>query len=231
MDVIDFHSHVLPGIDDGSRNLDTTAGMLGMCYNNGVKTMIATPHFYAEHDRIEVFLERRQNAYEQVADLGLEKSPKLRLGAEVAYFKGISKAEKIPLLTIQDTDIMLLEMPFYTWDKSVLSEVRELIEKRHFRLIIAHLERYIKLSGNKPAIAELLELPVIVQVNAGSLLDWKQRGAILKLFKAGKAQLLGSDCHGMNHRPPNLWLGRDVIRQKLGGDILNRIDEFGNGLL
>ncbi|MCM1273707.1 MAG: capsular polysaccharide biosynthesis protein [Clostridium sp.] len=231
MDVIDFHSHVLPGIDDGSRNLDTTATMLGMCHDNGVKTMIATPHFYAEHDRIEAFLERRQKAYEQVLGLGLEKSPVLRLGAEVAYFKGISKAEKIPLLTIEDTDIMLLEMPFYTWDKGVLHEVRELIEKRHLRLIIAHLERYIKLAGNKPMIADLLELPVIVQVNAGSLLDWKQRGALLKLFKTGKAQLLGSDCHGVNHRPPNLWLGREVIRQKLGSDTLNKIDEVGNGLL
>ncbi|MDE6024395.1 MAG: capsular polysaccharide biosynthesis protein [Lachnospiraceae bacterium] len=230
MDVIDFHSHVLPGIDDGSRNLDTTAGMLGMCYDNGVKMMIATPHFYAEHDRIEVFLERRQKAYEQVMSLQLERSPKLRLGAEVAYFKGISKAEKIPLLTIQDTDIMLLEMPFYTWDKSVITEVKELIEKRHLRLIIAHLERYIKLSGNKSAVADLLELPVIIQINAGSLLDWKQRGALLKLFKTGKAQLLGSDCHGMNHRPPNLWLGREVIKKKLGDDVLKKIDEVGNGL-
>lgn len=45
MGVIDFHSHILPGIDDGSRNVETSIGMLWMCKEHGVDTMIATPHF------------------------------------------------------------------------------------------------------------------------------------------------------------------------------------------
>ena len=48
MGVIDFHSHILPGIDDGSRNVETSIGMLRMCKEHGVDTMIATPHFYAD---------------------------------------------------------------------------------------------------------------------------------------------------------------------------------------
>lgn len=52
MGVIDFHSHILPGIDDGSRNVETSIGMLRMCKEHGVDTMIATPHFYADSNTV-----------------------------------------------------------------------------------------------------------------------------------------------------------------------------------
>ena len=61
MEVIDFHSHVLPGIDDGSRNIETSIEMLRLSRNAGVDRMIATPHFYADEDRIEHFLEKREH--------------------------------------------------------------------------------------------------------------------------------------------------------------------------
>ena len=66
MEVIDFHSHVLPGIDDGSRNIETSIEMLRLSRNAGVDRMIATPHFYADEDRIEHFLEKREHAYQRL---------------------------------------------------------------------------------------------------------------------------------------------------------------------
>jgi protein-tyrosine phosphatase len=229
--MIDFHSHILPGIDDGSKNTETSIAMLKTARAQGVQVQIATPHFYAHRDRVEAFLERRARAYEQVMGSYSEEMPRILLGAEVAYFDGISRAEEIRKLTIEESNLLLLEMPFETWTEHVIKEVRTLIYERGFKVIIAHIERYLRFQGNKKMIEELLKLPVIIQINAEPLTDWRQRRAILKMFKAGKAHLLGSDCHGMRHRPPNLSAGRAVIQRKLGIEYLDQIDRFGNDLI
>ena len=231
MSVIDFHSHILPGIDDGSRHVDTSIGMLRMSREHGVDVMIATPHFYADSNRVERFVENRQRAYEQVMTCRAADIPQIMMGAEVAYFTGISRAEKVDALRIQGTDIMLLEMPFVTWSDSVVQEVRDLIEKRHFHIILAHIERFLDIPGNRSYVKQILELPVTVQVNAETLTDFRQRGRVMKMFKKDQAHIIGSDCHGMHHRMPNLWLGRQALEKKLGPDILKRVDDYGETLL
>lgn len=126
---------------------------------------------------------------------------------------------------------MLLEMPFVTWSNSVVQEVRDLIEKRHFHIILAHIERFLQIPGNKPYVRQILELPVTVQVNAATLLDFRQKGKMLKMFKKGQVHIIGSDCHGMHHRVPNLWLGREVLEKKLGHEFLENMDSYGTKLL
>ncbi|MCM1569681.1 MAG: capsular polysaccharide biosynthesis protein [Roseburia sp.] len=231
MSMIDIHSHILPGIDDGSRDVETSLGILNLCAKQGVDLMVATPHFYADTDRVESFLARRREAYEKLDLAKRCPKPDILLGAEVAFFEGMGRAEKIPALTIEGTDVLLLEMPFRTWDDSVLREIEYLLEKRKLRIIIAHLERFLRLPGNDIYIRELLALPVFVQINAESLLDRRQRGSLLKLFKKGQAQLLGSDCHGMHRRPPNLWEGRKVLEHRLGTEYLERMDKLAAELL
>lgn len=230
MSVIDFHSHILPGIDDGSRNVQTSIDMLRMCREHGVDTMIATPHFYADSNRVERFVENRQRAYEKVVAQNAD-IPHIMMGAEVAFFAGISRAEKADALTIEGTDVMLLEMPFVTWSDSVVQEVRDLIEKRHFHIILAHIERFLKIPGNKSYVEQVLELPLTVQVNAEALLDFRQRGRLFRMFRQGSAHILGSDCHGMHHRMPNLWLGRDALEKKLGHDFIDNMDDYGERLI
>lgn len=97
MGVIDFHSHILPGIDDGSRNVETSIGMLWMCKEHGVDTMIATPHFYADSNTVEKFIDSRQKAYDKVMAENMD-IPQIIMGAEVAFFAGISRAEKTDAL-------------------------------------------------------------------------------------------------------------------------------------
>ncbi|MDO5136583.1 MAG: capsular polysaccharide biosynthesis protein [Eubacteriales bacterium] len=229
MTVIDFHSHILPAIDDGSRDLETTEQLLRMSLDKGVGLMVATPHFYATQDRVDDFLKRRKNALEKTLELPQERRPRILAGAEVAFFEGISRTDRLPELTVQGSDILLLEMPFCPWERRTLEELEEL--STEYRVILAHLERYLKIPGNKKLIDQALELPVYVQINAGSLLDWKRRGAILKMFKKGQAHLLGSDTHSLNRRPPNLDEGRMVLEKKLGRSVLDEIDRRGNELL
>lgn len=231
MSIIDFHSHILPGIDDGSKNIETSIEMLKESMSQKVDVMVATPHFYAETDTIEGFIKKRKQAYESIVPVLPAGAPRILLGAEVAFFRGISDAKKINNLVIQNSDILLLEMPFSPWTSSEVEEVIKMVGERKFRIMLAHVERFMKIPHNKPYIKELLRLPVIVQINAESLTDWRQRGKILKLFGSDKDCVLGSDCHGIHHRPPNLSVGRAVLNRKIGQNAVCRMDEFGMNLL
>lgn len=229
--IIDFHTHILPGIDDGSRNIDISVNMLEMSAQQGVGMIVATPHFYASRDRIEHFLEKRERAWESLKE-ELAKFPiQIRKGAEVAFFRGISRAEKLDELTIEGTNLLLLEMPFVPWEASDIQEVESLIRDRGYDILLAHLERYFDLPGNKHRAEELLEFPLSVQINAESLADWRRRGRLVKMFRAGQAHVLGSDCHGIHRRPPNLAQGREVLEKKLGNAFLEQIDSCGCKLL
>ena len=229
--IIDFHSHILPAIDDGSRDVKTSIEMLQMSSAQRIAVMIATPHFYPMHDRMEDFLQRRNEAHERLQSCLTADMPKIILGAEVAFFKGISRAEKLEAMTVENTKLLLLEMPFAPWSDEDIEEVRILAENRGFTVMLAHVERYFSIRENRKKMQELLRLPVIVQINSGSLLDWKKREKIVRMFQDGQAHVLGSDCHGVFRRSPNLLAGREVLKKRLGQDILDDIDQTGYRLL
>lgn len=237
MSVIDFHSHVLPGIDDGSRNSEESLGMLQLSASQGIDVMAATSHFYATEDRISSFLDRRKYSEERLRnrmnnELTEEKSlPRLIVGSEVAFFSGISRAERLEELTYEGTDLLLLEMPFTKWGKSELEEVRYILERRQLRIVLAHLERFLMIPGNKKNIYELMELPVYVQINAGSFERWGQRRQILKMIKKKGMIFLGSDCHGIHHRAPNLKNGREALEKMMGSAFINEMDKKAAELL
>ena len=87
------------------------------------------------------------------------------------------------------------------------------------------------IAENKRRIEELTELPLYVQINAESLLGWRTRRPLVKMFSKGQAHFLGSDCHGVHRREPNLSKGREVLSRKLGEDFLHQMDERGSDLL
>lgn len=234
--VIDFHSHILPAVDDGSKDLSTSIHMIERCMEQGVTDIVATPHFYAMESSVERFLGRREEAYDRLEEKLLEKRspeelPHIYLGAEVAFFRGISRAEHLEDMTIEGTDIFLVEMPFAPWTNSDIEEVEWMLKHTKLKIMLAHLERYLRISENKRGIERLLELPLTVQMNAGSLLDWKQRGKVLRLLKKSDVCVLGSDCHGIHHRPSNLSEGREAVEKKLGHNFLERMDRDGSVLL
>ena len=231
MAIIDMHCHILPGVDDGARDVETSLAMLEASRAQGVQYMVATPHFYATRDRVDTFLDRRREAWETLKSRMGAEYPGIVLGAEVAFFRGISRAERLEALKIEGTDCLLLEMPFRPWSEDDVDEVSEILEKRGYTIILAHIERYLAMRGNADYIGNLLELPVLAQINAESLLDWRQRGKLIKMVRNGQVHLLGSDCHGIHHRPPNLGEGREILRKKTGTEYLDRIDRRSEELL
>lgn len=228
--IIDFHSHILPGIDDGSKSVDMSAQMLAAMARDGVDVVIATPHFYGDRISLKKFLEKRDAAANQLEQAYCNGMPKILLGAEVAYFPGISTADGIESLCIEGTDLMLLEMPFASWSKREIREIRNLLD-RGIKPVIAHLERFYSYQKDRGNIEALLGLPVYVQLNAESFLSFGQRRRAVSLLKENGVCFLGSDCHNLTSRKPNLAQGRGVIEKKLGKDFLCRMDAFSTETL
>ncbi len=232
--MIDFHCHILYGIDDGSKSLEMSLEMIRQEAEQGVTDIVLTPHFYANHVKADAFLEKREKRYqalkEEVKQLYGDKI-KLHLGAEVYYFGGIGKADIVPKLTIDGSDYLLLEMPFCQWTKDMLNDIKLLLEKQKKKLIFAHIERYIEFQKDKSIFEQVINLPVILQMNAGAFLKLMKRGKCIKLMKEDYDFLLGSDAHNLETRVPNLKDGRAVIEKKLGQQRLLLIDELGERIL
>ena len=82
---VDFHSHILPRMDDGSPDVETSLQMLRSLRDQGVERVALTPHYYAHRSSVERFLKKRDDAYQQLLEaIGDEPMPELLLGAEVA---------------------------------------------------------------------------------------------------------------------------------------------------
>lgn len=230
MEVIDFHSHILPSLDDGSKDIDMSLEMLRRSKEHGITTIVATPHFYADSNTINHFLEKRKHALEKIENRLVFSAPAIVAGAEVCFFSGIGHADGIDKLCIGRTKLILLEMPFRAWSEKDLYEIERLLNGG-ITPIIAHLERFYPFQKDKQLIPALLDMPVLIQLNAECLLHWKQRRQAIKLFKSGQAHLLGSDCHNLTDRPQNLLEGRKVLEKKIGQQCLNQIDQLGASLL
>ncbi|MBP1569047.1 MAG: capsular polysaccharide biosynthesis protein [Oscillospiraceae bacterium] len=226
----DFHSHILPGIDDGSSSVEESLKLLEIEAEQGIKRVVATPHFYANHDSPERFLERRENA-KALLEKALENRidmPKIEIGAEVHFFRGISDSEFLPELTITNKRFILIEMPDSDWSESMYSELESIYYQRGITPIIAHMDRYISPFRTRKIPEKFSKMPVLVQANASFFLEGGLTSKLaLKLLKEDKIQLLGSDCHNLTKRPPKLGLAAEVIRKKLGEEYFERIENYG----
>lgn len=229
--IIDIHTHILPQIDDGSDSVETSLAILQRMAQQRVKVVCATSHYYAEENSIASFCARRAHGYEKLRQGGLKKRPIVRLAAEVAFFDGISEARDLDRLCIQDTRTLMLEMPFCDWYDFQIDEVKALVFDLRYQVVLVHPERFCGSKVNRAWLKQLAELPLCLQVNTGSLVGWHTRKLALELLQATATPLLGSDCHNLSTRPPNLEEGRSIVRRKLGLDFLKSIDRNSKRLV
>lgn len=223
---IDLHSHILPQLDDGSDSVEMSLAMLYQMAEQGVDVVCATSHYYAKHSSIPAFCERRAEALERLSAVLTEDLPWVLPAAEVAYFPRMEEQDLTPLC-IQGTRTLMLEMPFADWTGLQLETVEALVLDCRYDVVLVHPERFCFSKSNKHKLEKLAELPIGLQVNAGSLLRWGTRRLALDILQMAHMPLLGSDCHNLTSRPPNLKEGRKVVMQKLGEVFLKKIDRYG----
>lgn len=218
--MIDMHSHCLPGIDDGAKSLSESLKMLTEAKKNKTETAVATPHIrpYGEEDIRKAIL-RRDEAFLAVTDAAEKDSiPSLLKGFEVCLDAEITGLGNFREMCIENTDFMLVEMPFKIWDDFAIERLC-LLTECGVTPIMAHIERYLPFKENIKRI--LLIDNVIYQVNADSFLDFKTYGFIKKLIKSGKTVVAGSDMHGAEVRKSRLHEAYRKIEKK--GEVFRNV--------
>lgn len=219
--MIDFHSHILPGVDDGATDLATSLEMLRISAASGVDTIVATSHYYPSYDHsVEDFLKKRDDAFHILkTEMKMQKEPlpSIIMGAEVHISKGIARLESLNRLCIEDTNYILLEMPYEKWTDEIFEEIYQ-ITLNGLRPILAHIDRYI---SQEKKFEELFSLNVLFQMNASAFLDKSLRKKAISLFANDALHVIGSDMHNLTTRPPNLAQAYNIIQEKFGWEYVD----------
>ena len=221
--ITDFHSHCLPNMDDGAANVSMSLAMLRSVAQQGVKTVVATPHFYIGQHDVATFLQDRKAAYEQLRPHLTKDMPHMLLGAEVLIREGISRFDLRPLC-LEGTDILLVEMPFVAPPCWALEELSRLVDQQGLTLMYAHLDRYLPWYSHSD-FEMLMDLPdSIMQVNADSIADKKYFGSLCRHLPNTRRMVMGSDMHNMDHRCPRVGQAVKVLsKNRTGREWLERM--------
>ena len=214
--MVDFHTHILPNMDDGSESPEMSLKMLTRLSEQGVDTVCLTSHFYAYENDPDTFLKRRRSSARKliVAAGGLDALPvEVRLGAEVLYYTGMSRdPDQVRKLCLQDTDRLLLEMPFHPWSQNMIDEVLALQGMTGINIMMAHIDRYF---GYVPAevFDTLRNRDIMLTMNVSALTERKTRRKALRLIREWQIGALTSDCHNLTNRPPEIEKAFEILEK------------------
>lgn len=228
--IIDFHTHILPGIDDGAKNIEESIALLDMLAENGTEIVVATPHFYSEENSISNFIKNRNDAYEKLKPHLKPNHPKILLGAEVLYNPLLVGKELLYELKIQGTDFVLLEMPYSELDDDIIDNVANIANAMDLKLIIAHIERYLHFTSFR-SLLKLMDLDVLGQINAKSLTRFSSKHACFKLIKRGCVHAIGTDIHRVSRPVPFVKEAIEIIDKKFGDGFTESIMEKEKAIL
>ncbi len=203
--ILDFHSHILPGIDDGSRNWDMTMEMLQLSWDAGVRAMVATPHFlpWGHRLRKEKVLALTAEAQERAQrDLGIDM--KIYPGEELYYHSGLLQdLEEGRALTLAGSRYVLVEFSEQASFREIHTAAAS-FRRSPWTLIIAHVERFESLYREQD-LQEILDMGALLQSNAEEMergfLDRRKRW-LKKRYDARQITFVGSDTHDPVKRPP-----------------------------
>ncbi len=220
--MVDMHAHILPNVDDGSSSVDETVMLLRLLMQQGVDTVVATPHFYPQRDNPKAFLKRREEAFAKLLPMD-ETLPRILLGAEIGYFEGMSRSEELRQLQIGQTGLFLIEMPFENWTDRMVKELCQIKSRMGMQPVIAHINRYRHRGQLGKYSQLLLQEGVLFQCNADAFETLGSRNWTIKAFRKGMIHFFGSDCHNCTTRPPMLDIARQKVLEKAGNAPLEQI--------
>lgn len=231
--MIDFHTHILPAIDDGSRSVEESLAIFKQQHQEGVQALVATPHFYPD-DQLDAFLQRRDLAAEQFEQAlqaeGLLDQVKLKKGAEVLLSVDTWKIENLEALCITGTKYILLEMPYSKWSDWVYTSVQNIIDNHKLIPVIAHVERYDTVMEDPNQLLRFIEMGALLQMNTYSLQKKSSKYKLAhKLLKHHMIHILGSDVHRAKGLMP-IKEGYRLIEMQHGEQMVANMLQIGESL-
>ncbi|NMM39529.1 tyrosine-protein phosphatase [Pseudoalteromonas arctica] len=220
--MIDIHTHILPGIDDGAKDLAESLALLKLAENDGITQMVATPHIHVGrfNNLISHIYDDLANLQQHAKNEGIKV--KLAAAAEVRLdveLMAMVMANKLPFIgKIADKNVLLLELPHshmpQGYDKFI-----QWLAKKNIRAIIPHPERNRDIQSNLFYIQHLKKLGCDFQLTASSIEgEWGEsaQAISLQMLKDGLVSYVASDAHSVKRRPPILSKAKNTVTQLIG---------------
>lgn len=230
--MIDFHSHIIPGIDDGAENVEMSLAMLNRSMNDGVTEVVSTSHCYPRYTKsIEHFIKRRTEGFEEISEAVRNSGmdiPKIHLASEVNLITDISEFENLDTLCLPNGRYIMIEMPYGAWKEWMIDSIYKMTVKG-FRPIMAHIDRFVDCDAG--LLNSLFELDVIYQVNAEVFLKNAYNKVADELLGGGRAHLLGSDMHNTTVRPTTIKNACEKIEKRYGRECVDYFNENAKAVL
>lgn len=208
----DLHTHILPGMDDGAKDIPSALALLEKEYLQGARDVALTSHFHCEGESVDDFLLRRERSFAELSP-SVPEGMRLKLGCEVFFSPRLVTLDA-ERLCLEGTNVLLLELPVLQKPPFV-KEVLTGLRRRGIVPLLAHVERYLYVQKEPAILMEWKRLGALIQVNAGSLTE---QGPAMKLVKWGFADVIASDTHSLRHRPPDLRRGLNAVAKTLGSE-------------
>nr|WP_026015771.1 CpsB/CapC family capsule biosynthesis tyrosine phosphatase [Clostridium beijerinckii] len=226
--MVDIHSHIIPGIDDGSKDMEMTLEMLRNAEKDGVKEIVATPHYLLEYG--EATIDEVRNYVKEINNILVEENIDIKVysGQEVYYTEKIIEYYMQGAIgTINDSRYMLIEFPMRKFDESIFDTLYEL-QVRNIVPVIAHPERYFPIIEDPKNINKFINEGYLFQVNAGSIdgrFGEKVQKTANALLNNGIYNFIGSDAHNINRRNTGLSTALDLINKSTIKDVFKDSSE------
>lgn len=217
--LVELHTHILPNVDDGPKDLATALLMVEAYVNSGVTTIVATPHFRVDRLSKVEFLLKRNLSFDMIENEIKKQGIPVRLikGAEVFFSSQLLDLD-LDRLVIEDTNYMLLEFtPSFT--PVFLKQQIFSITSQGIIPILAHIERYKFLMDDYKEIIKLIDQGVLMSINTSTVLNKNDRHLVKKLFGGNYVHLIASDAHDAERRPPNLAKAYHHIEKHYSKDL------------
>lgn len=222
---LDIHSHILPEIDDGSKDWNMTEQMLRMQYKQGIRTVIATPHNYPGRGTDKRVIDELCKKADELAKT-IDDTMCVLPGNEIYYRNGILHGlEEEQILPLANSRYLLVEFHPSSYHTEIIQGLRELMEHGYIP-IVAHVERVPVLFENDRWMDEALEMGCCFQCNCEDLLGGyfnRVTRRLEKLIAHGKIHFLGSDCHNVTERAPLMEDAIQRLRRHLDGDCVDKL--------
>ncbi len=218
---IDMHCHIMPGVDDGSRDMTTSLEMLRIAEKNGITHIILTPHHKPMHHNVspEHNVLYRKELSKAAGAEGIKV--KLFSGNEIYYSdETMEELEQGKICSLAGSDYVLVEFHPTNPFKAIQNAVNR-IQAAGYIPIVAHVERYSDIVAHPSRVRDLIDMGSYIQVNASSVMGKYGFGIghfTKKLLKERAVHFIATDAHDTGSRAPKLYECRSFVERKFGED-------------
>lgn len=223
---IDMHCHILPGIDDGAKDLEETKKMLEEAYKDGIRYIIATPHYHPRRGHAPLEKIREQLTLVRQEAKKLDEKFMIFIGNEIYFGQDIPELlQKKRILTMNNRDYILVEFS-PSVEPGDLKQGLLQLQMRGFKVILAHVERYQCVRNDFSLVEYLYDSGIYLQVNAGSIIGESGRTVkkfVKELLDEEMVFCVGTDAHDCKVRPPHMSKAAHYVEKKYGEEYARRI--------